>query len=329
MEIKKELDFSGIILERTNGKIDINVYGYRDKANRLFTDDETKFGTASLGKVFIAVAIMKLIEQERLALKQPLMTLYEEPLGMIDRSVTIYELLTHTSGIQDYFDEETETDYEQLWQRVPNYSIRKNRDIFPLFIHKTQNEKRRGQFIYNNAGYVLLADVIERITGKLFDEFLKEILFDKLEMIDTGYFELDQLPTNTAIGYIRKKDGSYRSNIYSIDSKGTGAGGCFTTVKDINKFWDGLFSYTVLSEKTVSKMIKKHSGNEKEQYGLGFWLSNSTKNHSYIYIEGCDPGLACISVYHPEKKDIYTALSNCEDNVWGLARDYLTKMSDK
>ncbi|MGX7351960.1 beta-lactamase [Enterococcus canis] len=320
---KKENEFSGIILKRENQQIQIEMYGYRDKSNQLAIHTDTKFGTASMGKIFVAVAIMKLIEQKKLSLETTLDNFYGTSLKEINGDITIYELLTHTSGIQDYFDESIEADYEQLWQKIPNYSIRKNSDIMPLFVDKKQDSKRRGEFIYNNAGYVLLADIIEKITNCHFDQVLKDMVFDKLHMSNTGYFELDNLPANTAIGYIKEQGEKPRSNIYSIDCKGTGAGGCYTTVMDICNFWDGLFSYEILSEKSISEMIKKHVGNEKEHYGLGIWLANSTKNHTHIYIEGCDPGVSCISLFNPLEKDIYTVFSNYEDNVWELARNYL------
>ncbi|ELU9019147.1 hypothetical protein SD635_000386 [Enterococcus faecalis] len=72
-------------------------------------------------------------------------------------------------------------------------------------------------------------------------------------------------------------------------------------------------------------MIKKHAENGKEHYGLGIWLVNPTKNHTHIYIEGCDPGVSCISLFNPLGKDIYTVFSNYEDNVWELARGYLSR----
>lgn len=314
--------FSGVTFERQDTQVKIETCGYRDIANKLSIHADTKFGTASMGKTFIAVAIMQLIESDKLSFSTTIKEIYNGSLGTIEDNITIHELLTHTSGIQDYFDESINDDYESLWKEIPNYSIRKNSDILPLFINKVQDNTRRGKFIYNNAGYVLLADIIEKIDSNTFDNFLNENIFKKLNMTNTGYYELDQLPENTATSYIKTKNGSPRSNIYSIDSKGTGAGGCFTTVIDICNFWDGLFSFKIISEESVSEMFKKHSESDDEKYGLGFWL---TKDEEYIFMEGSDPGISCISLYNLKEKNIYTVISNYEDNVWQMARDYLVR----
>lgn len=321
--IKIDPDFSGVLLENKGTQTIIKTFGYRDKANKLVNEEQTRFGTASLGKIFIAVAIMQLIEKESIHFDTTIDTFYPTSLGNIDLTITIQELLTHTSGLQDYFDEEVNEDYEALWKELPNYSIRKNKDIFPLFIHKEKETTRRGSFIYNNAGYVVLADIIEQLAAMPFDQYLAENIFQPLGMHDTGYFEMDQLPGNTAFGYIKEENNRYRTNIYAIDSKGTGAGGCYTTAGDIHTFWAGLFSYQLLSEKYVAEMIKPHIEQNKQKFGIGLWLTQSHTDHVFAYIEGSDPGVSCISLYGLTVPNSLTLLSNCEDNVWQIARDYL------
>ena len=97
------------------------------------------------------------------------------------------------------------------------------------------------KFQYNNSGYVLLAMIIEKATGMDFDQYLKKNVFDVCGMNSTGYYELDRLPPKCANNYIYCADtDGYRTNIFSIDAKGTGAGGAFITVKDIINFWINL-----------------------------------------------------------------------------------------
>ena len=113
-----------------------NVTGFADLANEVQNSLETKFASASAGKVFVAVAILQLIEQGKMQFEDTLGTLLDMNLGQIDKDVTVRQLLTHTSGVPDYFDESVMEEYEELWIDYPNYKIRRNNDLFPLFINK-------------------------------------------------------------------------------------------------------------------------------------------------------------------------------------------------
>ncbi len=154
------------------------VSGFADLPNEVPNTIDTRFASASAGKVFVAVGILRLAEQGRLSLDDTLGELLDIDLHDIDRDVTVRQLLTHTSGVPDYFDESVMDEYEELWVDFPNYKIRHNSDLFPLFIDKPMMYPKGERFQYNNTGYVLLAMMIERISGKEFDVFLKEQVFD-------------------------------------------------------------------------------------------------------------------------------------------------------
>lgn len=214
-----------------------NATGYADLVNEVQNSLETKFASASAGKVFVAVAILQLIEQEKVHFEDTLGTLFDIDLGQIDKDVTVRQLLAHTSGVPDYFDESVMEEYEDLWKDYPNYKIRHNDDLFPLFIDKPMMYPKGEKFQYNNSGYVLLASIIEKVTDMHFDEYLQKNVFDVCDMTSTGYYELDRLPAKCASNYIWCEDtNSYRTNIFSVDVKGTGAGGAFITVKDLQTF---------------------------------------------------------------------------------------------
>ena len=123
-------------------------------------------------------------------------------LNYIDGDVTVEQLLNHTSGVPDYFDETVMDEYEELWTNYPNYKIRCSSDLLPLFIDKPMMYPKGEKFQYNNTGYVLLAMIIEKVTGLLFDQYLKVNVFDVCDMESTGYYELDRLPAKCANNYI-------------------------------------------------------------------------------------------------------------------------------
>lgn len=296
--------------------------GFRDLANQIPNTPETKFATASAGKVFVAIAILQLIEAKVLHLNDTLGTLLDMDFKQLDPDVTIEQLLTHTSGVPDYFDESVTEEYEELWADCPNYKIRTNADLLPLFIDKPMMYPKGTQFQYNNTGFVLLAMILEKVTARPFDHYLKTHIFDVCDMNSTGYYELDRLPQNCASNYIYDEQTStYRTNIYSVDVKGTGAGGAFTTIDDIARFWENLLSHRLLSPELTAKMLSCHSGSEKEgYYGYGIWLHKSEDGSLSPYFQGSDPGVSFISTHHFEKNITVTLVSNYCDNVWKIMR---------
>lgn len=220
MDIKNIIDksFRGVVyVLQDNNILCERVSGFRDLANELPNTIDTKFASASAGKVFVAVGILQLIECGKLNFDDTLETILAMDLHNIDPKVTVRQLLT---------------------------------------------------------GYVLLAMMIEKVTGMYFDEYLQKNIFSVCDMKSTGYYELDKLPANCANHYIYCNDsGDYRTNIFSVDVKGTGAGGAFITVKDIAAFWKGLLEGKLLSPEMISEMLRKQSGDgsDKEEgyYGYG------------------------------------------------------------
>ena len=319
-------DFRGCAyIVRNDEVLCANATGFADLPNQIPNTLETRFASASAGKAFVAVGILQLIEQGKLRFDSTLGELLDINLHEIDPGVTVAQLLNHTSGVPDYFDESVMDEYEELWADFPNYKIRRNADLLPLFIDKPMMYPRGARFQYNNTGYVILAMIIERITGLAFDAYLKKHVFDPCGMDATGYFELDRLPARCANNYIYCQDtGDYRTNIYAVDAKGTGAGGAFITVKDVVKFWKGRVNGTLLSGETVSRMLGKQSGGggdpEEGYYGYGVWIIDNPKGADIPYFQGCDPGVSFISEYNPNNGMISVFVSNYGDDVWAEMR---------
>lgn len=309
-------DFRGCaLIYKDNEKILEKAYGYADLPNRISNETDTKFATASAGKVFVAVGILQLIEKGLLKFDDKIGDILDFDLKQIDAAITVEELLTHTSGIPDYFDESIMDEYEELWADFPNYKIRSNSDLIPLFIDKPMMYLRGSRFQYNNTGFVVLALIIEKVTGQHFDDYLAQNIFLPCKMSGTGYYELDRLPAKCATNYIYSKEyNDYRTNIFSVDGKGTGAGGAYTTVRDIKLFWNHLLSEALLSKEMLKTMISNHSG-ELQCYGYGIWLQ---KNEDYFipYFQGSDPGVSFISGYDLSKELLVVLVSNYGDNVW-------------
>jgi CubicO group peptidase (beta-lactamase class C family) len=243
-------------------------------------------------------------------------------LHQIDRKITIRQLLNHTSGIPDYCDESKMPDYSDLWVDFPNYKIRKSKDLLPLFIEKPMMYQAGEKFQYNNSGYVILGLVIESVTGQLFDVYLTENVFRPCEMLDTGYYELDRLPAKCANAYILDESRQqYYTNIYSVDAKGTGAGGAFTTVVDVEEFWKKLLNGKLVSMSTLTEMFSVQSCDDDDYYGYGVWLNKIEEKVFHPFFQGGDPGVSFISRYNPDRRLRVHIVSNKGENVLKLASE--------
>lgn len=161
----------------------------------------------------------------------------------------------------------------------------------------------------------------EKTTGMYFDQHLKENVFDVCGMKSTGYYELDRLPAKCANHYIYCADTKgYRTNIFSVDVKGTGAGGAFITVKDAIRFWTHLLEGKLISKALVSEMLSKQSGDgideEEGYYGYGMWIIDNPNGKDFAYFQGCDSGVSFMSEYNPNNGMISVLASNYGDHVW-------------
>lgn len=268
-------DFRGVAcVYRAGEPVFSCAQGFADLANERANRLDTRFPVASGSKGFVGMGILRLIEEGKLSLDTRLGDAVDFDLRAIDPDVTVEQLLTHTSGVPDYFDESVMDDYDALWVDFPNYKIRRNGDLFPLFAGKPMLYAPGERFQYNNTGYVLLAAAIEAVTGLPFDEHLRCAVFEPAGMSRTGYFELDRLPENCANAYIwDAARQEYYTNIFSVDAKGTGAGGVYTTVEDVSRFWSALFGGRLVGPETLKAMTGVQAREEDvDAYGFGLWL---------------------------------------------------------
>jgi len=310
--------FSGVIsVKRRREILFQRAYGWADAANRVANHVDTKFPTASAGKGFVAAAILQLIERRLLSLDTPIGDLLAFDLHAVDRRITVRQLLNHTSGMADYFDETVMSDYSELWTDYPNYKIRTSKDLLPLFIHKPMCGVPGERFHYNNAGFVVLGLIIEAVTDMPFDSYLSEYVFAPAAMESTGYYELDRLPEKCANAYIFDASRrEYYTHIFSVDAKGSGAGGAYTTVHDLEQFWDSLMNGRLVADAVLSEMLAPQV--PEGCYGYGVWLDTLEDGRLAYHIEGSDPGVSCYSSYESQTAQTVTLVSNYGHNVWKI-----------
>ena len=249
---KDNNDFSGTVLVKYDNKILTEFSnGYANRSDQLKNNINSRFGIASGCKLFTSIAICQLVEEGKLTFKTKLEDCLNFSFPYFNKDITVHQLLTHTAGIPDYFDEDVMDDFEELWVKNPMYLIRKLEDFLPLFQNQPMKHKVGERFHYNNAGFILLGLIVEQVSKLPFTDYVEENVFKKAGMVSSGYFELDSLPQNTALGYIDLPNGNWKTNIYSLPVKGGSDGGAFVTVNDMVKLWDALINNQLLRKNTL------------------------------------------------------------------------------
>lgn len=315
-------NFSGVVSIREGGKITYEkAVGYAERSNKRNNKLDTKFGIASGTKLFTALAIGKLVEQGKISFETKVLDLIKYKFPLYSKEVTIEHLLTHTSGIPDYFDEEKITDFDNFTVDVPWYEMKEPADYFPIFPQETMKFSPGERFSYCNSGFILLAAIVEEVSGMKYKDFVEQEIFKAVGMNNSGFFALNQLPANTAVGYVEENNG-WRTNVYNLPIVGGGDGGAFTTIGDLYMLWDAFLNYKIISKDMVELYTKTHvkaeSEGENEYYGYGIWIYKKDEKPVEEYIVGSDPGISFKSTVIKEKDIMYTVISNTSDGAWPI-----------
>jgi CubicO group peptidase (beta-lactamase class C family) len=321
-----------------DGRIEYRkVFGFADlEARRPITPD-TQFLLASLTKQFTAMAIMILAERHKLQFDDSLAKFCPEFPGYA-RSITIRNLLNHTAGLTQYQEllvgkidenyfrssksppaahEFTATEALQVLSRQPKLRF-------------TPGEK----FEYSDSAYVLLAQIIERITGQRYAEFLKETIFDPLGMQDTLVVdERKQKVPRLALGYA-KRDGRWQDITYSPENSIYGEDGIYSTLNDLYKWDQALYTERLVSRSTLEMAFTPGRTNDGKEtvtgifthpssYGFG-WFISSMQGERVVEHSGGWSGYATHILRVPGRRVTAIVLTNgsnddVPDIAWNMA----------
>jgi CubicO group peptidase (beta-lactamase class C family) len=320
-QVASETGFSGVIsMFKDSSTLYSKAYGYRDVKNHLPNTTSTVFGIASGTKFFTALGIGVLIDRGLLSLDTTIGEIAQEYTSFIDEHATIQHLLTHTSGIYDYYDEESEPDFENFFVEIPWYKLETPSDYYPLFKGHTMKFRPGERYSYSNGGYVFLGMLIEKLTGSLYRDFIREQVLQVANMHRSGFYAFNDLPEHTANGYLEDRG---TTNIYHLPLRGGGDGGMYTTTDDLRAFWDNLFSHRILSAELTATYLETHCTLDTTSgYGCGI---EKRLDDSMFAIVGGDAGVGFDSRYIvPENLtiNILSNITNGEEELRGLILNY-------
>jgi CubicO group peptidase (beta-lactamase class C family) len=204
------------------------AFGYADRAHEIPNAIDTQFGIASGTK-----GLTRLVAESVLPPDLHARNLLGDDLPLIDDRVTVAHLLEHTSGIGDYYDEDVHTDFEAYVMTVPVHELATTEDYVRALDGYAQQFEPGARTKYCNSGYVVLALLAERSAGRSFYDLVDELVCRPAGMSSTAFLRSDALPGTAAFGYLT--DG--RTNVFHLPVRGSGDGGIYTTLDDIDRFW--------------------------------------------------------------------------------------------
>ena len=298
--------FNGAVLVSDRGKIYEKGFGMANREWDISNGPDTKFRLGSITKQFTATLILQLVEQGKIKLDGHITDYLPDYRKDTGDKVTIHNLLTHTSGIPSYTER-------------PDYATDISRNTFTAadFVKKYASgdlEFEPGtKFSYDNGGYYILGAIIEKITGKPYEQVLKERIFDPLGMSDTGYDHLETILPKRATGYGKNPTG-FVNSAYVDMSVPYAAGSLYSTARDLYKWDRSLYTDKVLTAASRDLMFKPNLSN----YGYGFAISETPVGNAKIKVishSGGINGFATLIVRLVDSQSAIILLSNVEATV--------------
>lgn len=313
----KKNEFSGTVLITKDDEVLLNKgYGTADYNNHLPNKPQTTFQIASLTKQFTAAAILMLQEQNLLNVNDTLNKYIPDyPNG---NNITLYNLLTHTSGIPDYLDYSDSVDTELL---NLNYTPE---ELIELFKNQPFNFNAGTSFEYSNSNYALLGYIIQKVSNITYEDFIENNIILPLNLTSTGFLTSETASKNKSVGY-------YFINKYSKEQaeapKTEGlmsyaAGEIYSNSQDLKKWEDALFSEKIISKESLNQMFTPYLNN----YGYGWFIYENADGDTVAYHSGTLPGYTSLVEKNLTKNYLIVIL--CNENIDEAVDNISTQLSE-
>jgi CubicO group peptidase (beta-lactamase class C family) len=274
----KKTHFNGTILVQQKGKTIYNrSFGMANVQFAVPNSNATKYRIASITKLFTSVLIMQLQEEKKLDLNQPIRTYLPSYKGEGAEKVTIFNLLTATSGIESNEKDVHNDDVPAMYARAYTTD-----ELLHLFCSGKLEHEPGKVWNYNNGDYVILGKIIEAIYKKPYEAVLREKILDPLQMEHTGMSSMIQVVPDLADVYwinettraIENNPPIYFENYYA-------AGGLYSSAEDLLKFSNALYGNRLVQAASLKSIMEPFLS----RYGLGIWVYDKQIGSKTIRIQ--------------------------------------------
>lgn len=264
----REHSFNGSILIQRDGEVRFaRSFGLANIPFKVPNTLQTKYKIASITKVFTSVLILQLHEQGKIDLNRTIGTYLPDYAGEGKDKVTLHQLLNHTSGIANF---DTVTDMETaLKSGIPVYQTPFTSDQLLAKFSSGRLVNPPGKvFDYNNADYIVLGKIVERIHGHPYEQVLRDRILQPLKLENTGMLHQSDILDGLADTYFYRDDLKAMVNDLPVYPENWyAAGGMYSTVDDVLAFSNALFGGKLLGRETLALMVKPGL----DDYGYGLW----------------------------------------------------------
>ncbi len=259
--------FDGSVLVSENGKIVYEAaFGMANREWNIPNTTDTKFMIGSVSKPITALLTLIQVQNGLLDLDKTIENYLPEFSGKPAAKVTIRQLLSHTSGIPNY------DIIKDFFPRISRQNFSRE-DYIKIFMDSSLAFEPGTKNLYSSWGYFTLGYIMERVTGKSYAALMKEDIFDKIGMTNSGSYFHTQIVNKRASGYDYTL-GGYTSGDFRDQSNTMGTGDLYSTVDDIFKLDRAISNNTLLNKKLTEEMLTP--GMRPAQYGFG-WFNKMFK----------------------------------------------------
>ena len=301
----KEQPGAAILVARAGVVLYEECIGLADLETKEPITPVTNFRLASVSKQFTAMCV-QLLQQQGILTYTDKLSLFFPELGHLGGGISIEHLINHTSGMPDYEDFVPENRQEQV------------RDVEVLEITAAQSQLLFApgtQYRYSNTGYVLLALVVEEVSGMAYADFLGKYIFEPLGMSNTLLYETGKTIPNRAMGYSLSTAGEIVFSDQSTCSATKGDGCIYTSLRDYLKWHEALEKHEAFQlHKTLQSINTLIEDNLNWRYGMGWFYSKCKNGSLEMYHTGNTCGFSNLVIRVPENQLLIACFSNMAGN---------------
>jgi CubicO group peptidase (beta-lactamase class C family) len=330
-------EFSGVAMGWVGGSpVFSHAAGLAHRGLAVPMTVDHRFRVASVTKMVTATTVMRLVERGVLGLNTPVVDLLEadsRPTS-VTPAMTIHHLLSHTSGLANYHDEDDETfdSYMACWDVVPPQRAREPGDLLPLFVDKPALFGPGDRYSYADANYIMLGIIVATVTGSTFRQVASEEVLEPAGMTSSTFDPLDSDPEALAIGYQTSDEpsGSWRTNTYANAVGGMPDGGLITTAADLGRFIEAFRNGAFVSDESRAAMLTVHGRSDEDEqehygYGMELWVDE----HDEVMIfghSGSDPGISTVVSHFVDDEATIVTLCNYDRGSWAASKMLAAEM---
>ena len=313
--------FSGTVFVARNGAVlDRESFGLASKPFNVQNSPDTRYRVASITKAFTAVLTLELAQEGKLKLTDTVTTYLPDFSGEGGSAITLHDLLHHTSGLPNP-DRATRTYEEALQKGLPQYEAPQTPSSFVRrFCTGKLTHPVGSAFDYNNCDFIVLGEIISRVTNMSYEQALQTRLLTPLHMNSSGVAHEADIVPRLANTYFRPGPSQpLRSDFAMYPENMSAAGAMYSTVDDLNSFGIALFSGELLNQKSLSEMMTPGLDN----YGDGVWVQRykiGGKERRAFERYGTSMGANALLTIFPEDGVTIILLSNTNETDLGEFR---------